>query len=119
MTRLPRAILRAAPTGDDAASSEPVAHWIAVLEREQRIAARTVRCRGDYAASAASTVALARALLPAADLPNGVLDYESLLRLDQVEAPLRDAGIVVHDEATDRLSVDRPAALAAAGAGDR
>lgn len=120
MTRLPRAILRAAPTGDDdAASSEPVAHWIAVLEREQRIAARTVRCRGDYAASAASTVALARALLPAADLPNGVLDYESLLRLDQVEAPLRDAGIVVHNEATDRLSVDRPAALAGAGAGDR
>ena len=119
MARLPRAMLRPAPNGEDAASDEPVAHWIAVLERGERIAARTVRCRGDYAASAASTVTLAQALLPAADLPNGVVDYESLLHFDQVAVPLRDVGIVVHDEATDRPSGGPPAALAGAGATDR
>jgi hypothetical protein len=119
MTRLPRAMLRSAPSDEGAASAEPVAHWIAVLKRGERIAARTLRCRGDYAAAAASTVTLAPALLPVAGLANGVHDYESLLSLDQVAGPLRDVGIAVHDEPLERIFAGPPAALMSTGGADR
>jgi hypothetical protein len=98
MNRLPRAMFRPAATDAERPSREPVAHWVAVLRDGERIAARTVRCSGDYLSAAASTVALAGVLDSSADLPTGVVDYESLMRLGQVAGPLRDAGIVVVDE---------------------
>jgi NAD(P)-dependent dehydrogenase (short-subunit alcohol dehydrogenase family) len=119
MHRLPRAMLRSAPAEADTVSAEPVAHWIAVLEHGERIAARTVRCEGDYVAAAASTVTFADALVSTTDLPTGVVDCESVLWLDQVAAPLRDAGIVVHDELSDRPLADPLTPLASAGAPGR
>src|SRR6266498_2021401 len=65
----------------------------ACSEHSHRIAARTLQCRGDYRAAAASTVILARALL--ADLANsavrpGVYDPEELLGFDPLApAPAR------------------------------
>jgi hypothetical protein len=118
MNRLPRAMLRSAPSGAERVSAEPVAHWIAVLKRGERIAARTVRCRGDYATAAASTVTFAEALY-STDTPNGVLDCESVLRLDQLATPLREAGIVIHEELGGRFAASPTVALASAGMRDR
>jgi hypothetical protein len=115
MNRLPRAMFRPAATDAETPSSEPVAHWIAVLREGERIAARTVRCNGDYASAAASTAALAKVIRSTVDLPTGVVDYESLMRLGEVVQPLRDAGIVVHDELSDEAPAGRPASPASAG----
>ena len=60
-------------TGAGDASDESVAHWIAVLKQGERIAAQTLRCRGDYRCAAASTVVFARALIAGGALPRGVL----------------------------------------------
>jgi NAD(P)-dependent dehydrogenase (short-subunit alcohol dehydrogenase family) len=118
MNRLPRSMLRSAPGGADPVSSEPVAHWIAVLQRGERIAARTVRCRGDYATAAASTVVFAEALY-STDTPYGVVDCESVLRLDHLTVPLREAGVSVHQELGGGGATNSPVALASAGARDR
>ncbi len=81
-------MLRSTSTESDTVSGEQVAHWIAVLERGERIAARTVRCEGDYVGAAASTVTFADVLVSATDLPSGVVDCESVLWLDQVAEPV-------------------------------
>jgi len=81
----------------------------ACSEHSNRIAARTLQCRGDYRAAAASTVILARALL--ADLANsavrpGVYDPEELLGFDPLAPALREQGIT---------AVDQPVTASAAG----
>jgi NAD(P)-dependent dehydrogenase (short-subunit alcohol dehydrogenase family) len=119
MNRLPRTLLRSTPTGSDTVSAEQVSHWVAVLEHGERIAARTVRCEGDYVGAAASTVTFADVLVSATDLPSGILDCESVLWLDQVAGPLREAGIVVHDEPIGRPATGPSAPLVSAGAQDR
>ncbi len=99
MSRLPRAAFGAHPrTAADGASTEPVAHWIAVLQHGERIAAATLKCRGDYRAAADSAVAFASALTTgAADnaARPGVFDPEELLCLDDLAPALREKGITV------------------------
>ena len=60
---VPRSAFRPAPLGlGQVPSSEPVAHWVAVRDHGQRLAARTIEARGDYGAAAAVTVSMADAL---------------------------------------------------------
>ena len=97
MSRLPRAAFSSPPrTGGGDASDEPVAHWIAVLKQNERIAAQTLQCRGDYRCAAASAVVFARALIAdgtGTALPHGVFDPEDLLCLDALAPALREYGI--------------------------
>lgn len=103
MSRLPRAALGSAPSLAGEASREPVAHWIAVFERGQRIAARTLECRGDYRGAAQSAVVLAQALLDeGAGAFRGVFGPEDLLDLDRLTPSLREMGISVVDRLGDR-----------------
>lgn len=115
MNRLPRAMFRPVATEAETPTREPVAHWIAVLRDGERLAARTVRCNGDYLSAAASTAALAGVLDSGADLPTGVVDYESLVRLGQVTGPLREAGIVVVDEPAAAAPASSSPVLSGAG----
>ena len=86
-------------TGRIEATSEPVAHWIAVRRDDHLLAARSVRCSGDYRAAAASTLVLASALRARdPQLPAGVLVPEQVLTLRDVREDLRRAGIGVVDE---------------------
>ena len=99
MSRLPRAAFGSTPrTGAGDASDEPVAHWIAVLKQGERIAAQTLRCRGDYRCAAASTVVFVRALIAGGALPRGVFDPEDLLSLDALAPALRQYGIAAVNE---------------------
>ena len=86
MTRLPRAALRSTPVGGEGATREPVAHWIAVFDHGRRIAARTLECRGDYAAAAASTVTCAEALARAGQERAGAF-AERMFALDDSLPP--------------------------------
>jgi hypothetical protein len=79
---------------DGTASDEPVAHWIAARRGGRRLAARTVRCRGDVLHAARSTVVLAEALL-ARPRRGGCFDPEELFTLAEVEAELAAAGVSV------------------------
>ncbi len=97
MSRLPRAAFgpRSSTDGGDV-SEEPVAHWIAVLRRGERIAAQTLECHGDYLGAAASTVIFARTLVAGgagSALPRGVFDPEDLFSLDRLAPALREHGI--------------------------
>lgn len=100
ISRLPRKAMTANPPGAPAAAStEPVAHWVAVRRRGTRLAARTVRARGDYRASAAVTVLLARALTDRGAPPRaGVLFPEEAATLDDLLPGLASAGITIADE---------------------
>ena len=66
IARLPRsAFVGAAGSAEGPPGSlgaEPVAHWVAVRRRGACLAARTLRCRGDYRSAAAGTVLFARSL---------------------------------------------------------
>ena len=63
IARLPRSAFASAPSdARGAAGAEPVAHWVAVRRRGACLAARTLRCRGDYRSAAAGTVLFARSL---------------------------------------------------------
>jgi len=54
--------------------AEPVRHWVAVRRGGTLLAARTLRCQGDYRSAAAATVLLACQLTSRQDpLPAGVL----------------------------------------------
>lgn len=102
ISRIPRAALGSPRSAQGReASSEPIAHWIAVLECGRRIAARTLRCAGDYQCAAASTVLVAEALSGAGlDSPPaaGVFSLEELIRLERLAPALADVGIRVVDE---------------------
>lgn len=102
LSRLPRAAFGSPlKTEQGDPSDEPVAHWVAVLQRGERIAAQTLECRGDYRGAAASAVVFARALMArdAGDtLPRGVFDPEDLLSLDDLAPALREEGIAAVDQ---------------------
>jgi NAD(P)-dependent dehydrogenase (short-subunit alcohol dehydrogenase family) len=103
ISRLPRAAFRPPPANGGEATREPVAHWVAVLEQGQRIAARTLHCCGDYRAAARSAVIIADELIDGdrntARARSGVFDPETLLSLERLAPALRDAGIVPVDQA--------------------
>ncbi len=85
-----------------ALSSEPVAHWVSVRRAGTRLAARTIRCWGDYLGAAQATLAFAHALQGArarAPLPTGVFGPEGLLELSQLVPYLTGSGISVVTEA--------------------
>ncbi len=90
----PRAVGREGRT----AGSEPVAHWISVRRAGRRLAARTIRCSGDYRAAAHATLALAQSLQDArarARLPPGAFSPEQLVDLRELAPYLATAGIAI------------------------
>lgn len=95
MTALPRSLIAAhRPERDGTASTEPVAHWIAANRGGRRLAARTVRCRGDFLHAAQSTVLFGQALR--AEPPRaGCFDPEEICTLAGMQAQLLAAGITV------------------------
>lgn len=97
---LPMAPLLAGHTKKpDTATTEPVAHWLAVYHEDSRIDARTVRCAGDYLCTGAATVVTAEALLRATSaLPVGCFGIEELLTLNDIAPELERHGITVADE---------------------
>ncbi len=99
MAGLPRSLFRSRelPVGA-AASSEPVAHWIAASRGERRLSARTVECRGDFLHAARSTVVFADDLL-AEERPGGCFDAEEICTLGRLESRLRTAGITIASHA--------------------
>ncbi len=79
-------------------SSEPVAHWVCLRRRGSRIAARTIRCAGDYLGAAHATLALAHALQDArarAVLPRGAFGPEGVVELARLDPYLSAAGISI------------------------
>lgn len=99
MTGLPRSLFRSRELpANAAASSEPVAHWIAAIRGERRLSARTVECRGDFVHAARSTVVFADAL-NAQEGTGGCFDPEEICTLSGLESPLRAAGIAIASRA--------------------
>jgi hypothetical protein len=93
---VPRSAFRPAARGDGAVpSSEPVTHWVAVLDHGERLAVRTVETCGDYAAAAAVTVAMAEALRAPNRTSAGVFTPESVLTLAELAPTLERRGIRV------------------------
>ena len=81
------------------ATAEAVRHWVAVRRSGTLLAARTLRCQGDYRSAAAATVLMAGQLTSRHDpLPAGVLVPEEVLTIDELEPGLDQAGITVADE---------------------
>jgi hypothetical protein len=83
-------------------STEPVAHWVCVRRAGTRLAARTIRCSGDYLGAAHAALAFAHALQDArarAPLPTGVFGPEGLVELSQLAPYLTGSGIGVVTEA--------------------
>jgi hypothetical protein len=79
-------------------SSESVAHWIAVKSRGRRLAARSIRCAGNYLGAAHATLALAQALQDArarAQLPAGAFAPEELVDVGQLAPYLATAGVAI------------------------
>lgn len=98
ISRLPRSAFGPSAGERRAASCEPVAHWVAVLNRGERLAVRTVECRGDYEAAAQSTMLFADALLAngeGAPPSLGVFTPDELLSLHRLAPELSAAGIEV------------------------
>jgi hypothetical protein len=102
VNELPRSLIGPRrPLTDARGHDEPVAHWVAAIGAGRRLGARSVTCRGDFLHAARGTVVLADALLAQAPRP-GCFDAEEIWTLSQVEAGLREAGIMILDVA--RLS---------------
>jgi hypothetical protein len=83
---------------DNSISSEPVAHWIAVKSRGRRLAARSIRCAGDYLGAAHATLALAQALQDErarAQLRAGAFAPEDLVEIGQLAPYLATAGVAI------------------------
>src|ERR1700722_2023939 len=109
IARLPRSAFAGAPSdapgtsatsgtsGAPGTSGEPVAHWVAVRRRGACLAARTLRCRGDYRSAAAGTVLFGRSLL-AGPGEDGVLVPEEAFTLGELRPALAESDIVVVDE---------------------
>ncbi len=107
MTTLPRSLIhsRELPDGG-AASSEPVAHWVAANRGERRLGAKTVECRGDFLHAARSTVVFADALRAHAR-PGGCFDPEEVFTLGSLESKLGAAGITIVPQ-SGRAAEDYP-----------
>lgn len=111
ISKLPRAALEPARRAAVAeASREPVAHSVAVLSHGLSLDGRLVSGQGDFRMAAASSIVFAEALLGedarAAAQP-GAWYPEEVLSLNQVEAPLRQAGIDITKTGHDRVSPPR------------
>jgi hypothetical protein len=100
IARLPRSAFASAPSdAHGAAGAEPVAHWVAVRRRGACLAARTLRCRGDYRSAAAGTVLFARSLAAGGGTgPAGVLVPEDAFTIGELRPELAESDIVVVDE---------------------
>jgi NAD(P)-dependent dehydrogenase (short-subunit alcohol dehydrogenase family) len=97
--RLPRSAFASGSSG--APTSEPISHWVAVRRGGTLLAARTLRCRGDYRSAAAGTVLFARALAARGEsAPAGVVVPEEIATIGELRPDLAKAGIVVVDEPT-------------------
>jgi hypothetical protein len=93
---VPRAAFRPAPLRDGGVpSTERVAHWVAVLDHGERLAARTIEGRGDYAAAASVTVAMAGVLRAPNRTRPGVFTPEAVLSPDELAPVLEERGIQV------------------------
>jgi hypothetical protein len=99
IARLPRSAFAPVP-GAGAGGAEPVAHWVAVRRRGDCLAARTLRCRGDYRSAAAGTVLFGRSLAAGARSggPAGVLVPEDAFTIGELQPALAESDIVVVDE---------------------
>jgi len=103
IARLPRSAF-ASGREDGAAApcplgAEPVAHWVAVRRGGACLAARTLRCRGDYRSAAAGTVLFGRSLTAVArSRPAGVLVPEDAFTIGELRTALAESDIVVVDE---------------------
>jgi hypothetical protein len=88
------------PGGPGALGAEPVAHWVAVRRRGACLAARTLRCRGDYRSAAAGTVLFGRSLAGGlrSGEPAGVLVPEDAFTIGELRPALAESEIVVVDE---------------------
>jgi len=112
IARLPRDAFRPKAGRGPEPSDEPVAHWVAVLDRGQRIAARTLECRGDYASAARSTAVLGDALLADDDgsaFRRGVFSPEDLVSLERLAPGLQAAGVTVVDRSPSGVARTVPA----------
>lgn len=100
LSRLPRSALRSPPLDPERHFHEPIRHWVAVLSGGERIAARTVRCRGDYRAAASSAVAFAAALRDPdrEPPPPGVFDPDELFSAFGLADSLARYGITICEE---------------------
>jgi hypothetical protein len=100
--RLPRSAFTTTPVPE--ATTEPVRHWVAVRRGGTLLAAKTLRCRGDYQSAAAATILTAGQLTGHDDpLPAGVVVPEEVLTIGELEPGLAEAGItVVEEPAGDR-----------------
>jgi NAD(P)-dependent dehydrogenase (short-subunit alcohol dehydrogenase family) len=76
-------------------STEPVTEWIAVRRNGRHLAARTITGAGNYRVTAAATLVLAEALTRRDPVPPGCFEPQELFRLAELEADLRQAGLVV------------------------
>ena len=101
IARLPRSAFASAPSDARGAAgppgAEPVAHWVAVRRRGACLAARTLRCRGDYRSAAAGTVLFGRSLLAGPGKAD-VLVPEDAFTLGELRPALAECDIVVVDE---------------------
>jgi len=82
------------PPFGGAASTEPVAHWVAAISRDRRLSARTVQCSGDYLHAAKSAVVFA-AMLLSGQRTGGCFDPDEICALADIEPALRNVGIAI------------------------
>ncbi len=93
---VPRSAFRPSPLRDGhEPSAERVAHWVAVLDHGERLAVRTIETRGDYAAAASVTVAMAGVLIGSNRTRPGVFSPEAVLSLHELVPVLEGRGIQV------------------------
>jgi NAD(P)-dependent dehydrogenase (short-subunit alcohol dehydrogenase family) len=90
--RVPRRLLGSG--GGSAPTDEPVRHHVAVLRDGEMLAARTVRCTGDYIAAAAATAVMAEAMRTE-DIGPGVFGPQDIFDLGVLVGALQAAGIEV------------------------
>jgi hypothetical protein len=95
LTRLSKSLIRPRPPDSDRTpSQEPVAHWVAAVRGDRRLAVWTVQCRGDSVHTARSAVVFAEALL-ARRPGGGCFDPEEICTLADVRADLEAVGVTV------------------------
>jgi NAD(P)-dependent dehydrogenase (short-subunit alcohol dehydrogenase family) len=95
VSRLSKSVIRARlPDGNEHASAEPVAHWIAAIRGERRLGVSIVRCHGELLHTARSAVVFAQSLL---ERPpgGGCFDPEEVCTLDRLGPRLLLAGISI------------------------